>query len=70
MTASSSVLEDTMHLADAVIVFANANDRVRAEARLVSWQRQATLGRLAAGIAHEIDNPLGAVLANLEFAVG
>jgi signal transduction histidine kinase len=47
-----------------------ANARVEAlERQLEAADRLATLGTLAAGLAHEINNPLASVLANLELAL-
>jgi PAS domain S-box-containing protein len=40
------------------------------EEQLVLADRMASLGRLAAGVAHEINNPLTYVVANLGFAEG
>jgi len=36
------------------------------EAQLISADRMASIGMLAAGVAHEINNPLAAVISNLE----
>ena len=41
----------------------------RSEARLVEVDRLASLGTLAAGVAHEINNPLSYVLLNLDFVL-
>ncbi|EPX64260.1 hypothetical protein D187_005394 [Cystobacter fuscus DSM 2262] len=42
-------------------------DRARLEARLVQAQRLEALGRLTAGLAHEINNPLSVIMASVGF---
>ncbi len=44
-------------------------DRRHIQEQLVVSDRMASLGTLAAGVAHEINNPLAAILANLEMAL-
>jgi len=41
----------------------------KAQAQLQLSDRMATMGTLAAGVAHEINNPLSFVISNLEFAL-
>lgn len=53
----------------AVVVFRDVTDEKRAEAQLLATERLASVGMVAASIAHEINNPLSAVLANLELAL-
>jgi PAS domain S-box-containing protein len=54
------------------VVFAVGRDiteRLRAQAQLMVSDRMASVGALAAGVAHEINNPLAAASANLQLAV-
>jgi signal transduction histidine kinase len=46
-----------------------ARERVRLEARAAELDRLSSLGVLAAGLAHEVNNPLTFVLGNLELAL-
>lgn len=47
----------------------DVTERKRLESRLLVTDRMASLGTLAAGIAHEINNPLAYILANLDYAL-
>lgn len=47
---------------------ADITERRRMETRLLLADRMASLGTLAAGVAHEINNPLAYMIANLDFA--
>jgi PAS domain S-box-containing protein len=58
-------------LADEEAIFTIGRDvteQVKAQAQLMVSDRMASLGMLAAGVAHEINNPLAAVLAHLDLA--
>jgi signal transduction histidine kinase len=45
-------------------------ERMRLESRLVQAQKLEALGRLAAGLAHEVNNPLSFIIANLNHVQG
>jgi len=53
----------------AIVTVRDTTGRRQSEAQLVATDRLASVGTLAAGVAHEINNPLAAVIANLELAV-
>ena len=45
------------------------SERRRLQEQLLISDRMVSVGQLAAGVAHEINNPLAAVMANLQFAL-
>ncbi len=47
----------------------DVTEQLRTQAQLMLSDRMASVGMLSAGLAHEINNPLTAVTANLELAV-
>ncbi|MFO0568764.1 MAG: ATP-binding protein [Polyangiaceae bacterium] len=51
------------------IAIRDISERREMQARLVASDRMATLGTLAAGVAHEINNPLSYILANVDYAL-
>ncbi|HTQ07189.1 MAG TPA: ATP-binding protein [Polyangiaceae bacterium] len=57
------------HGTGAVVSVRDTTGRRQSEAQLFATDRLASVGTLAAGVAHEINNPLAAVIANLELAV-
>ncbi|MFO0758799.1 MAG: ATP-binding protein [Byssovorax sp.] len=75
-TRYTAVLGDDGQLVEVIGVAIDVSERARAEAalhvsesRLVEADRLASLGTLAAGVAHEINNPLSYVILNLDQAV-
>ncbi|HVY25701.1 MAG TPA: ATP-binding protein [Polyangiaceae bacterium] len=53
----------------AVLLARDITQKKQAETQLVVSERMASLGMLAAGVAHELNNPLVSVIANLELAL-
>ncbi|HEY1810866.1 MAG TPA: response regulator [Kofleriaceae bacterium] len=51
-----------------VIIARDVTDKKQTEMQLMLADRMASVGTLAAGVAHEINNPLAAVIANLDMA--
>jgi two-component system, NtrC family, sensor kinase len=69
----NALLEQTVHTRTAQLEQANGQlrDSLRqleeAQSQLIFADRMASMGRLAAGVGHEINNPLSYVLSNLHY---
>ena len=53
----------------AVLVSRDVSDKKQTEMHLMLSDRMASVGTLAAGVAHEINNPLASVIANIDMAL-
>ncbi len=53
-------------LSEAVVRVEDATERVRLEEVLVQTEKMMSVGGLAAGMAHEINNPLGGIMQSLQ----
>ena len=70
VTVEAVLMRLSYHGASCVLVAARDVTEVRAmQLRLAANDHMANLGRIAAGVAHEINNPLAYVHANLHFAM-
>jgi len=65
---SAAPIFDDGKMVGGVMVFRDVTERRQLEERLAQAERLASLGTLSAGMAHEINNPLTYVLANVSFA--
>jgi len=69
LSEKRAVLEDRKGHHVLVSVMRDVTERKRYEAQMALTERLASLGTLAAGIAHEINNPLSYVIGNISFAL-
>jgi PAS domain S-box-containing protein len=63
--SASPIIDDNGRVLGGVVVFRDITERRRLEERLIRSERLASLGTMAAGMAHEVNNPLTYVLANV-----
>jgi PAS domain S-box-containing protein len=66
MTSTPIVGRDAER-AGSIAVIRDVTERRKLQSQLMVSDRMASVGTMAAGVAHEINNPLAAVLANLDY---
>ncbi|MBS2018919.1 MAG: response regulator [Deltaproteobacteria bacterium] len=66
--SAAPIVDERGQILGGVVVFRDVTDRRRLETRLAQSERLVSIGTLTAGVAHEINNPLAAIIANLDYA--
>ena len=66
ISVSTSMLNNNQDILGAVIVFKDLSERKAFEGRVRRVDRLAAVGELAAGVAHEIRNPLAAISGSVQ----
>jgi PAS domain S-box-containing protein len=67
--SAAPIIDDAGSTLGGVVVFRDVTDRRHLEERVARSERLAAIGKLSAGMAHEINNPLTYVLSNVTFAI-
>ncbi len=65
--SSTPIIDAQGNVLGGVVVFRDVTDRKRLEHRLALSERLASVGTMTAGMAHEINSPLAAVIGNLDY---
>lgn len=65
--AGAALHDEHGHFTGILGVVRDMTERKRMQAELMVSDRMASVGTLAAGVAHEINNPLAAAMANLDY---
>jgi two-component system, cell cycle sensor histidine kinase and response regulator CckA len=65
--SAAPIVDDSGKLLGAVVVFRDVREQRRLQQQVTLADRLASLGTLAAGVAHEINNPLAVILGNAAY---
>ncbi len=67
--AASPLRDGRRKVIGGVVVLEDATDRVRMEKQLAAAERHAVIGKLAARVAHELNNPLDGILRFINLSI-